>query len=984
MADASPLRRRSLPTDDDAAEGLAAQLRDAGFHDAHEIGRGAMGIVYRCEEVGPRRVVAVKVLTATSTENRRLFVRQQRAVGDLTAHPNIVMVLEIGETSGGHPYVVMPHCSRGSLEDHLNRCGALPLQQALQLGIELAEALASAHRFGIMHRDVKPTNVLLTDFGQHALADFDVAREGGTDKTGPRMFTAPELTNGRQPSPVADVYALGATLYCALVGQSAYGLRATEQRVVADLHELGVPDDVSATISKAMSRGPGNRPSAAEFSAQLGRLRAQYFRDGDDNVTRIRPTPLPRRLAGNLPAPLAAFVGRGTELSDLRDLLATCRLVTLLGVGGVGKTSLALQAARREAASFRDGVWWVELADVRDGLLLTDVVAAALGVRDHSTIPLIRLLASALAGRESLLVLDNCEHIANDVAQLVETLLRSCPRLQVLITSREVLRITGESVLTLSPMAYPGTDAAPGLAGLVGYDAVAFFVDRANNAQPGFTLTDENAALVAGLCAGLDGLPLAIELATARLRAMSLEQIVERLPDRFGLLTRGRRDAPTRQQTLTWCFEWSYDRCTAAERQLWKRLSVFAGSFDIDAAYHVCAEDLPFDDFLDDVCALVDKSIIVRMERGGTARLRLLETVREFGIARIESPEEHWHLQQRHLDWYLRLLTRAADEWFSTHQLRWLDRLTTEMPNLREALQFAVEDAPASALPLTVGMSRVWMSRAMLLSEARRWLDLALSGNPVEPTTPRIRTLGFAAMVAAWQGDVSAGIGRITEARQLLAAVTDARVHGLVDYAEGYARAIGGDIIRAQPCLERALTQPADLDIRTVAMIQLSWCFDALGDIETSVNWLDKALALTAAHGETVNRSRVLLSLTYAYWRQGDLTRMAQSNREALRLAVLVDDLWLGAGCLEAEGWIAEAYGRPRRAAVLLAAAARLIQATRVDSAPYTDVKEVGIACRERIRDMLGENEFRIATNEGWALSFADAATVALEPENEP
>ena len=279
-------------------------------------------------------------------------------------------------------------------------------------------------------------------------------------------------------------------------------------------------------------------------------------------------------------------------MAELRSMLTQSRLVTLTGIGGVGKTTLAIHAAREQVGEFGDGVWFVELADLREGALVTDVVAAALGVRDHPGRALIDVLVDFLLERHALVVLDNCEHIIDDAAKLVEMLLRACPRLHILATSREVLDIGGEAVLPLPALSAPGADDDPTLRTLAGYAAVTLFVERARAAAAGFALTEHNSAAVARICSCLDGLPLAIELAAARMRAMSVEQIADGLSDRYGLLSRRRRGAPTRQQTLAACIEWSYELCTAAEQHLWSRLSVFAGSFDMPAARDICGQDI--------------------------------------------------------------------------------------------------------------------------------------------------------------------------------------------------------------------------------------------------------------------------------------------------------------------------------------------------------------------------------------------------------
>ena len=381
----------------------------------------------------------------------------------------------------------------------------------------------------------------------------------------------------------------------------------------------------------------------------------------------------------------------------MKDLLATSRLVTLTGIGGVGKTRLALRAAADVAADFPDGVRLVELGELRDASSLMDVVAAGLDLRDEPAKPLHEVLIDFLCSRKLLLVLDNCEQVVDAAAKLAETLLRACPDLRILATSREALGIGGEAVLRLSPLAFPEADPEPTLGGLPGFDAVALFAERAAAAVPGFELTEDNKATVAQICSRLDGLPLAIELAAARLRAMSPEQLLERLADRYAVLTRGSRSAPTRQQTLGWSVGWSYDLCTPAEQQLWGRLSVFAGSFELEAAEDICGGDLGPEDVDDLLTALVDKSILIRAESTGPVRFRLLETLRDYGREKIKATSEYPELRRRHLDWYQRLAGDAADAWFSARQIEWIKRLDREMPNLREAVEFSLTDSPETA-----------------------------------------------------------------------------------------------------------------------------------------------------------------------------------------------------------------------------------------------------------------------------------------------
>ncbi|NKV32025.1 hypothetical protein GS921_20045 [Rhodococcus hoagii] len=293
---------------------------------------------------------------------------------------------------------------------------------------------------------------------------------------------------------------------------------------------------------------------------------------------------------GRLPADLTSFVGRRHELTAVRGALTECRLVTLTGIGGVGKTRLALRVATSVRRNFPDGVWLIELADVHDPDFVVDVVATTLGVRDYTGRPPRDSLVEAMAEGARLLVLDNCEQVVDAVAELVQTLLERCAGLHVLTTSRELLGLGCETVIPVSPLTTPSRDRSQPVIKVSRFDAVALFAERAASAVPGFALTDDNTATIAKICARLDGLPLAIELAAARTRALSPEQILQRLIERRGLLTWSSRGVPPRQQTLKWSIGWSYDLCTPEEQQLWRRLSLFTGSFDIDDVEHICGE----------------------------------------------------------------------------------------------------------------------------------------------------------------------------------------------------------------------------------------------------------------------------------------------------------------------------------------------------------------------------------------------------------
>ncbi|WP_169726759.1 protein kinase domain-containing protein, partial [Mycobacterium szulgai] len=583
---------------------VVSELAAAGFSEAVQVGQGGLGVVYRCVQQALARVVAVKILTAQFADDRARFVREQQAMARLTSHPNIVTVLQVGQTASDRLFLVMPYCGQGAWQARIARLGVLDFEEVLRVGVKIAGAVESAHRLAIVHRDIKPANILLTDYGEPALGDFGIARTATGLRTetgalaGSPAFTAPEILTGQPPTAASDVYSLGATLFTALTGHAPFQRRAGEQMIaqfirissqpLAELNEHDIPADVAALVEHAMAREPTDRPSALELGQALQQIQRRRGLAVDemalhcsDDALQPGPRPAPARAASTRRVPTlpAGVVGRHGELAQLRALLEQSRLVTLTGIGGVGKTTLATHAATELGTHFDDGVWLVELGDLHAGDLLAETVATALGLRDHSGRPMAEVLRQFLQPRHALLVLDTCEHLIDDAAKLVDTLLRECPALHVITTSREVLNIAGEAVLTLAPLTYPTAEDNLNLSSLTDYDAITLFVERARAAVPGFALTAHNAPAVARICTQLEGVPLAIELAAVRLRALSLDHIADDLARSYTLLNRGRRGAPTRQQSLTCCIDWSYERCSHAEQQLWAQLSVFAGSF---------------------------------------------------------------------------------------------------------------------------------------------------------------------------------------------------------------------------------------------------------------------------------------------------------------------------------------------------------------------------------------------------------------------
>ena len=495
--------------------------------------------------------------------------------------------------------------------------------------------------------------------------------------------------------------------------------------------------------------GVNRKRQAVARAAELGLLE-------EPSAAAPAAPPPPTQRTNNLPGQVTRFFGREEEIAQLVQRLGEHRLVTLTGSGGVGKTRLSLEAAGQVLSEFADGVWLVELAPLTDPALVPGHVAAVLGVRETPGRPIRDSLLTYLRDRQVLLVLDNCEHLLGACAQLAEALLRTCPQLKVLASSREPLAITGEAVYGVRSLPFPDVDHLPPLEELVNYTAVRLFVDRARLVEPNYQANAANAAALARICQRLDGIPLAIEMAAARVNVLSTTSLAERLEDTFRVLTGGSRTALPRQQTLRATIDWSYALLTDAERRLFQRLSVFAGGCRLDAAEIICADDGPDSslgfgpasalgdgpaapnapsiaqaEVLNLLSSLVSKSMVIAERRGGPqTRYRLLETMRQYGREKLHQAGESDRLHARHLQFFGQLAREAEPHLRGPQQLAWLDRLEHDLDNIWVALAYSqssrVSAEAAAGLRLAVALSRFWWLRGHE-REAYAWLEAALA-----------------------------------------------------------------------------------------------------------------------------------------------------------------------------------------------------------------------------------------------------------------
>ncbi|MGH2405099.1 MAG: ATP-binding protein, partial [bacterium] len=460
-------------------------------------------------------------------------------------------------------------------------------------------------------------------------------------------------------------------------------------------------------------------------------------------------------LPNNLPIQLTSLVGREWELAEVNRLLPTTPLLTLTGSGGCGKTRLALQVAADVLEEYAEGIWFTDLAPISDPALVPQTVASVLSVHEQPGRSILAALTDYLMPKQLLLVLDNCEHLLAACARLSDALLRACPRLRILATSREGVGIAGELTYRVPSLSVPDLRNPSALNGLVQFGAVRLFVERATFAAPAFRLTPQKALTVAQICARLDGIPLAIELAAVRVKAMGVEQIASRLDDRFHLLTGGSRTALPRQQTLRGAIDWSYDLLPKPEAVLLGRLAVFAGGFRLEAVEAVCAGDgVSADDVIELLTHLVEKSLVITEEQDGEEWYRLLETIRQYGLGKLRDAGEEPVLRRRHRDWYLELAERGEIGMQGADQRAWLDRVEREHDNFRAALEWSKSEGGSAEerLRLAGALWFFWFLRGYL-SEGREWLEGALSAGSGASASARVRALNGAGLLAWRQGD---------------------------------------------------------------------------------------------------------------------------------------------------------------------------------------------------------------------------------------
>ena len=683
----------------------------------------------------------------------------------------------------------------------------------------------------------------------------------------------------------------------------------------------------------------------------------------------------------NLPLPLTSFIGREREIAETTRLLTQSRLLTLVGVGGCGKSRLALEVARRAGRQFRHGAWLVELAALANADLVPQAVATDLGVQEQQGRSHADTLLAYLRPKSVLLLLDNCEHLISGCAQLVTALLRACPDLRILATSRQVLGVTGEAIYRVPSLSLPGRGQTSSIERLPESEAVCLFVERAAWRQPGFTLTSTTAPPVVAICTRLDGIPLAIELAAARLGSVSLDVIAARLDDRFRLLVGGDRTGLPRHQTLRGAMAWSYDLLSKPEQTVLRRLAVFAGGFTVDAAEAVCAGDgIDPGDVLELLTRLVEKSLVLFDEREGRAGYGLLETVRQYAQEKLAEAGETTALRRRHRDFFLALAERGELALRGAAQDAWLIRFETEQDNFRAALEWRRSDeAGAEAgLRLDAGLHVFWHIRGYW-SEGREWLEKALARSEEAPVARLPKAIHAIAVLMRRLGEYEQATPLCEKGLGICRDLEEKRYHGRLLHHFRLHACNQGDYGRARVLCEEALAlfrETGDDWFIGIGLDQLAETARLQGYYAEADAYFAQALAISRKRGDKYLTAYVLHFRGDTALRQGDLERAAAFFAEGLTLASAVGGRMEIIECLDGLGLVACERGDHRRAARLFGAAETF---GAISSFRREDPEQ---AFHDRhqatTQAVLGDAAFAAAWAEGQAMTLEQAVSFAL------
>jgi len=913
---------------------LAPGTKLAHYEIVAPLGAGGMGEVYRARDSRLNRDVAIKILPvafSADSDGLHRFEREARSASALN-HPNIITIYELGEDGTTH-YIAMELIDGKTLRELL-AAGVLPIRKVIEIAAQVAEGLAKAHEAGIAHRDIKPANVMISHDGLAKILDFGLAKfaspgeellDAQTQSSwqtrpgqllGTVQYMSPEQASYGRMDFRSDQFSFGLVLYEMVTGKRAFRRSTAAETMVAILKEhpepIGVqipdaPAPLCWAIERCLAKEPDKRyASTRDLAHELAAIRDRFSE---------KPLKQADTRPANIPVQQTGFVGREKEIAAAKELLLRqdVRLVTVTGPGGIGKTRFAVQVAIGLSDNFPGGAHFVPLSPLSDPRLIPSAIIQTLGIREaggQSPLEILKkhLLDSTRA--PMLLLLDNFEHLMA-AAPILAELLAMGPHLKILVTSRAALHVYGEHEFPVPPLALPDSRSMPPLKALSQYPAVALFVQRAVAVKPDFALNQENALAVIEICAHLDGLPLAIELAAARIKVLSLASIRTRLASRMQLLTGGARDLPQRQQTLRAAIDWSYDLLTPAEQKLFRRLSVFVRGCTLEGVEAACDTKSDLDlDLLDGMASMVDKSLMQQLEQpNGESRFVMLETIREYASEKLQASGEELSTKRAHAAYCLILAEEVTSEQTGAEAAQWLERLTLDHDNFRAALEWLTQTGDAAwGLRLGAALFRFWETREYL-AEGRDSLGKLLKiPAAADRTKPRARAVFSAGVLAIEQGDYTSGNALVSESLDIARELHDNQGVAVGVNALAVLARDQGNLALAHSMFEEGLAlwrESGDQKAVARSLSNLASVVKLQGDYPRARSLYAECLAIFRELGDRTGVAWSLNSQGDVARDQGDFAAAQTLYEKSLAIFQELNDRWGIAGSLADLGNIA-------------------------------------------------------------------------------
>ena len=982
-----------------------------------QIGSGGMGDVYLASDSVLGRDVALKVLPSQFvSEPQRLarFEREARAASALN-HPNILTVYDVGEQSGTH-FIVTELVDGLTLRDWVRdaRPSLIELADAVR---QAALALSAAHSVGIVHRDVKPENLMRRKDGFVKVLDFGIAKaivsangvyashdDIAVTETGALIGTArymsPEQAMGEAVDGRTDVWSLGVVLYELASGRSPFGQTSltsillnitTKEPVPLSKLVPNAPKALCRIVERALRKDPSERYQTATDMARALEAVGRGFGLPSQSATTVELSPTRAAIGGPATMPGAALathllpqrtalIGRSRELAEVLSALRKPeeQLLTLTGPGGTGKTRLAIEVGRQllRDRDFPDGVIVVDLSPLSDPLLIASSVAQALGVEESPGSSLADALEQYLSDKHLLLVLDNFEHLLEG-APLISLLLAASPGLKVLATSRAPLRLTREREYAVEPLEVPPRANLPSLGELACVPAVTLFVERARQTKPAFELTPENARDVAQICRRLDGLPLALELAAARIKLLTPRSMLDRLDHSLRFLTGGARDLPKRQQTMRGAVAWSYDLLDEEERAVLRRLAVFVGGCTLDAAESVCVTGGQV--AIEALGSLVEKSLVKHREQeDGEERFTMLEVVREYAIEQLEASGEEYATRLSFARYFKHMTEEAELEIRSGNQVAWVRTLNREHDNLKAAMAVLLVAEPQEGAAFVASIQSYWTARSYNFAERQAWYVRALDVGPLPPAI-RARLLNGMCRYESHVGRPDSAVEFGRQAVEAGRASGNKDVLGIALSGLGYALSVVGDLVAAREVFEEyaEITRPISPFSLSVALGCLGEVARMSNDLETASTYYEQALDAAGRHVRSNPNAIVLANLGGLSLEKEDYASAATYYRESLAIvAELQNSLW-AAVALNGLTAVALSAGDGRRAALLAGAAEALCEEAGTPLEAWEQSRRDRNAAA--LRSALDATTLHLEWTRGHAMTLQEAAAAALD-----